>query len=100
MENLLARLSFDTQRMMQEFPPEIQNRNKLEVFKIACPKGCVHSGEIVFSRWSEIPLPETVTISEWLTNIQIREDVFGYTSAFGYYEYAACIHSESQTVKY
>ena len=78
MANLLTRLCFDTQRMIHEFPPEIQNRNKLEVFKIACPKGCVHSGEIAFSRWSEIPLPETVTISEWRTNIQIREDVFGY----------------------
>ena len=78
MESPLTRISFNTQRMVQEFPPEIQNRNKLEVYNIACPNGCVHSGEIVFSRWSELPLSETVTISEWQTKIQIREDVFGY----------------------
>ena len=76
--NPITRLSFNTDRMMQDYPPGIHNRNKLEVFRIACPPGCSHSGEIAFSRWRESVLPEVVRKTEWQTNVQIRDDVFGY----------------------
>ncbi len=77
-KNLITRLTFDSQKMMQDYPPEIHNRNKWEVFRIACPKGCSHSGEVAFSRWRECALPEVIRKTEWQTNVQIREDVFGY----------------------
>ena len=87
--NLITRLNFNTQKMMLENRPNISNRNKLEVYRIACPKGCSHSGDIVFSRWSEKDLPETTYLSGWKTKLQIREDVFGYESTrqFGMIEW-------------
>lgn len=77
-ENSLARYSFTTHRMMQDHSPVISNGNKKVVYGIACPEGCTHTGEIVYSRWREMPLPETVTTDDWKTVFEIRPDVFGH----------------------
>ena len=74
----ISRASFNTQRMFQENPPEIYSENKLAVYRLACPKGVIHKGEITFSRWRAMPLPPESIISTWKTDLDIREDVFGY----------------------
>ena len=71
-------ISFNTQQMIHENPPEIFNENKLAVFRIACPKSTIHKGEITFSRWRSMQLPQETNISAWQTKLEIREDVFGY----------------------
>ena len=74
----ISRVSFNTQRMFQENPPEIFSENKLAVYRVACPTGATHNGEIHFSRWRALPLPYETIISTWKTDFVIREDVFGY----------------------
>lgn len=75
---IISKSSFDTNRMIQENPPEIFSENKLAVYRVACPAGATHNGEIQFSRWQAMPLPIESIISTWKTDLDIREDVFMY----------------------
>ena len=61
-------------------PAKVENYHgpRQVVYGIACPEGCTHTGEIVYSRWREVPLPETITIADGNTALEIRPDVFGY----------------------
>ncbi len=74
----IDRISFNTQHMFQESPPVIFSENKLAVYRVACPTGAKHGGEIQFSRWRAVPLPYETIISTLKTDFVIREDVFGY----------------------
>ena len=62
----LQRDTFPTHRLMTEHPPVLRDPNKqvvfAVVFAVACPAGTVHEGEISYSRWPMMPLPERIAL--------------------------------------
>jgi len=76
-QTLLAR-NYTAERLFAEHPPVFTNRNKQAVFDIACPAGCKHRGELYYSRWETLPLPDMVVTSHWRTEVLDREDSFSY----------------------
>lgn len=70
--------TFDARQLVTEFPPRIRDGNKRIVHDIACPPGCVHSGRITYSRWSEPGLPASVDRPERRPEREGRPDYFGY----------------------
>ncbi len=79
----ICRHTFDTQHLVAEFPPRLQNANKRIVYHIACPPGSTHGGPLVFSRWRALALPQTFSSDGNLTMFEAREDMFGYEPAPG-----------------
>ena len=74
----LDRQVFETQRLVVEHPPVWSHRNKRLVYEIACPPGCTHRGQLVYSRWRAMPLPEVVNARAAATRTEGREDVYDY----------------------
>jgi hypothetical protein len=74
----ICRRAFDTQELVTGFPPRLASPNKRIVYRIACPPGSVHSGQIVFSRWGRLNLPATLEQEYHQTRFEVREDYFGY----------------------
>lgn len=78
-KNLIGRRKFNSAKLMQDFPPKIYNNNKKIVFGIACPSGCGHSGNLVFSRWSQINWPEmTFSPTKCSTRDMVEENIYHY----------------------
>jgi hypothetical protein len=75
---VLCRRAFDADKLVKDFPPRLQDRNKKIVYRIACPPGCQHAGQLKFSRWRKMPLPQTLPSGQRQTQLEAREDVFGY----------------------
>lgn len=76
----ICRRIFDTHKLVGEFPPRFSSPNKQIVYRIACPPGSTHSGQIVFSRWGKMSLPPTLQVDSPRTTFEAREDYFGYES--------------------
>ena len=74
----LERLVFEAQRLMADHPPVWRNRNKQTVYAIACPAGCVHRGQLIYSRWKAMTLPREMAVGEALRLVDGREDVYDY----------------------
>src|SRR5262245_4327375 len=74
----ICRRVFDAQKLMAEFPPRFAHPNKQVVYRIACPPGSSHSGQLVFSRWSGTGLPATLGRNDAPTTFEAREGYFGY----------------------
>jgi len=74
----LERLVFETQRLMADHPPVWRHRNKQTVYAIACPPGCVHRGQLVYSRWQAMTLPREVAVGAASGLVDGREDVYDY----------------------
>ncbi len=53
----LQRRTYEAAELMRRHPPVLRNENKQVLFAIACPASAVHSGQLEYSRWPEIPLP-------------------------------------------
>jgi hypothetical protein len=53
----LQRRTYEAAALVRQHPALLRNKNKEVLFAIACPAGAVHSGEIEYSRCTEIPLP-------------------------------------------
>src|SRR5271168_4553320 len=77
----ICREIVDTQKLVASFPPKLHDRNKKVVYLIACPPGSVHGGQLNFTRWQEMPLPEQFPSSGPATVCEGRQDVFGYEPA-------------------
>ncbi len=75
---LICRHTFDAQNLVDSHPPKFHNANKKIVYRIACPPGCTHSGQIVFSRWQAMPFPHTLSSCSYQTELEVRSDYFGY----------------------
>jgi hypothetical protein len=58
----LQRRTYLAAELMRRHPPVLRHENKQLVFAIACPSGTVHSGELEYSRWPEIRLPQPFEI--------------------------------------
>jgi hypothetical protein len=76
--NVICRQRFDTQELVTDFPPELHDANKEIVYDLACPPGCSHGGQLIFSRWRKMTLPRTVSFGQHRVVFEAREDVFGY----------------------
>jgi hypothetical protein len=72
----LKRHEFQADRLIKEYPPRWNGRNKLTVFDIAC--SCPHpfDGHIIYSRWREEMPPER--ISQGSCNFTSRKGIFEY----------------------
>jgi len=73
----LVRKVYDTQSLVRDYPPRLKNKNKRVVYDIACPPGCQHAGQLIFTRWAQIDLPITMPRNSSLEVIA-RPDYFGY----------------------
>lgn len=79
----LQRNTFPAHRLMTEHPPVLRDPNKRVVFDVACPAGTVHEGEINYSRWPTMPLPERIALGDQDHFIEVREGVYDYASVTG-----------------
>lgn len=76
--NLICKRVFNAQKLVTEYPPRFLHPYKQLVYDIACPPGCTHAGDIVFSRWNSFPLPQILSPKKRGTTLDVREDFFGY----------------------
>ncbi len=53
----LQRRTYPAAELIRRHPPVLRNENKQALFAIACPADAVHSGQLEYSRWPELPLP-------------------------------------------
>lgn len=74
----IERRTFDPNVLMAEGPPGLSNKNKRLVFDIACPPGTQHKGEIGYTRWDGMPLPELISPAGVGGRVEIRQDVYDY----------------------
>lgn len=79
----VERIVFNTARLMLEHPPVWRDRNKRVVFDISCPPGCIHSGQLIYTRWNAMRLPANVMPTEAAQRVEQREDVFDYVPLGG-----------------
>jgi hypothetical protein len=71
----IDRAVYDADRLIASHPPRWHDRNKERVFEIARSSGFPFEGRIVYSRWREEQLPETVPPAR---RIEVRRGVFEY----------------------
>jgi hypothetical protein len=60
LDKLIYRQVFDTQNLIESHPPQIRNANKKIVHQIACPPESIHQGQLTFSRWQAMKLPNII----------------------------------------
>ncbi len=63
---------------MTHHPPVLFDRNKQEVFDVACPVGSTHAGDIDYTRWPEMALPERATPALAAHLLAVHEGVYDY----------------------
>ena len=62
----IDRRQFDARQLVADHPPRLRHANKKVVHEIACPSGTVHQGQLEYTRWAAMPLPDRVdTRSAW-----------------------------------
>jgi len=79
----LQRDTFPAHRLMTEHPPVLHDPNKRIVFEVACPPGTVHEGEVGYSRWPTLPLPDAIALDGAAERVEVRESVYEYRPATG-----------------
>jgi hypothetical protein len=77
----IERLQFETTQLIREHPPQWHDRNKQIVHEIACPPGSVYQGQLEYSRWGAMPLPETVDTQSAARRIADRPGFYDYTAS-------------------
>jgi len=73
--------TFPTAQLFADSPPIFHNTNKQLVFELACPPNVSHAGELVYSRWSAMALPETFDARHVINRAIGREAVYDYVPA-------------------
>jgi len=74
----ICRYEFDAADIVSKYPAQIENTNKEIVFGIASPPDAVHSGKITFTRWRQMPLPDTISRERDHPTLEMREAFFAY----------------------
>ena len=59
----LDRRTFEAQQLMQSHSPIWHHPNKQVVFEIACPPGSGHRGQLEYTRWPAMALPDAVDLA-------------------------------------
>jgi hypothetical protein len=76
----ICRRVFETRKLVAEFPPRLSHPNKQIVYRIACPAGCAHPGQIAFSRWGKMRLPAALDVDDSRTRFETCPGYFSYES--------------------
>ena len=74
----LDRLVFEARDLMQDYAPHWRHGHKAVVYELACPPGSVWEGQLRYTRWAAMPLPEAVDPSSAADRVEAREDVYDY----------------------
>lgn len=74
----IYRFKIKAKTLMDTYPPRFFNENKKIVHSISCPTGCIYNGELIVSRWHTMPLPQSIFLFDNQTELNLREDYFGY----------------------
>ena len=72
------RYQFDAQQLMVEHPPNWHHPNKQIVFDIACPPGSAHGGEIEYTRWPAMAIPQTADPAAASSILEERPGFYDY----------------------
>lgn len=91
LDRLICRHVFDTQNLIESHPPKIRNANKKIVHQIACPPVSIHQGQLIFSRWQAMKLPNIIFLRT--PKIEVEE----YN---GFFEYQTVQHNNHQVEWY
>jgi hypothetical protein len=79
----LERLDYDTAQLMAEHPPIWRDRNKQVVFGINSPPGSIHGGQLTYSRWAAMPVPDVVDPVAARRLVEARDGFYDYAPSLG-----------------
>lgn len=74
----LDRQVFQAAQLVTTHPPVFWHDHKRLVFTLACPSGSSHRGRIEYTRWSAIPLPDTVDVGRAARLVEMRDGIYDY----------------------
>mgnify|MGYP000138550059 CR=1 FL=1 len=74
----IERVRISAHELMERYPPRWRDRNKRAVFAFACPPGTRYGGEVGFSRWAAMPLPEEVDLAVAEALLEQRPGFYDY----------------------
>ena len=74
----LQRRTYVAADLMRRHPPVLRNENKQLLFRIACPAGTAHAGELEYSRWPEWPPPDRVDAPGGGERVVVRDGHYDY----------------------
>jgi hypothetical protein len=77
-EQPMERRELAAQRLFEEHPPVLRSPNKKVVLEIACPPGSLLGGEVVYSRWAAMPLPESFVPGRAAGHVVRHEGFYDY----------------------
>ncbi len=81
LNSLICRHTFNTQELIDTYPPKIYNQNKQIVYNMTCPPGSKHQGNLIFSRWNAMEIPQVLSISENNTKFDQKNGYFDYKTS-------------------
>lgn len=81
LQSLICRHTFNTQELINSYPPKIHNKNKQIVYNKTCSPGSEHNGNLIFSRWNAMPIPAILSISEYHTEFEQKNGYFDYKTS-------------------
>jgi hypothetical protein len=79
----IERGEYPTAALMAGYRPAWGHPNKQVVFEIACPPGAMHRGQLAFSRWAAMALPETVEAAHAASMVRVQDGFYDYAPAPG-----------------
>ncbi|MBN2839897.1 MAG: hypothetical protein JXP37_02935 [Coriobacteriia bacterium] len=74
----LERMTFDTAKLIAEYPPLLRHPSKRVIFDIACGEDDTCGGELGYTRWPAFPLPEVVDPAAGLAVLESRCGIMDY----------------------
>jgi len=78
----IERYIFESDQLVAEHPPVLQHRNKRAVYEVACPSDAKHLGQINYTRWAFLDLPESFNPQKAVAHLQSREHIYDYAPVF------------------
>ncbi len=75
----MQRLIYKAEALAREHPPRLQNRNKQVAYEIACPAGSLHQGEVAYTRWAAMPVPESIDAAQAVERVEVRRGIYDYS---------------------
>ncbi len=79
MENLqIYKKIYAAQDLIDNYPVKLNHKYKKLVYKISCPEGSIHSGDIIVSRWRAISLESMSSKIVNRSEIEMRPGYFRY----------------------
>jgi len=81
-EQPIERYIFESNQLIADYPPVLKNRNKRAVYEVACPPDAKHTGQISYTRWAHLDLPQNVNLTKVVEHVEKRERVYDYAAVF------------------